>query len=212
MASPIQCASGWDPVFVFTDFKNYLERKNGSKPNLYARGGLESSATVPNATWNEVAQFYASFTQKARLGTAALPSDVVSSARGVLSADLAWGKVSPFKVLVNIYGINGAVAKMPELMLGNQPYPEPYNSLFWSDGSKLAIALSSMGCIPGHWEIAKESIAEAVAELPETLADAARDLAPKLPDVKPWADLFQWLTIGGGLFMLYWYVLRPKKK
>jgi hypothetical protein len=212
MADPIRCSSGWDPVKVFIDYKNYLERKRGSKPNLYSFGGMQASATVPNATWNEVAQFYASFTKKARQGVAALPSDVVNKARGVVEADLAWEKNAPFPVMVRTYGLAGAVKRMPELMIGETPYPEPHNSLFWDSGAKAAIALSSMGCIPGHWEITKEALVESVQELPATVANALDPILPSIPNVRPWADLFQWLTIGGGLFMLYWYVLRPKKK
>jgi len=89
----------------------------------------------------------------------------------------------------------------------------PKNEEFWGAANTFAIARSAAGEVP-HWdELAWESVAEAAKELPGTIGSALSHLNPKnlIPDLSPIADIIKWGSIGGGLFLLYWYVLRPKK-
>ncbi len=95
----------------------------------------------------------------------------------------------------------------------NQEYP--WNEQFWTMGLRFAIARNAAGVVPGKFEIAMESINEAIDEAPELIKNTLKSVAdalPGMPDVGPWAQLIKWGSIGGGLAILYYYVLKPKKK
>lgn len=94
----------------------------------------------------------------------------------------------------------------------------PYNEEFWGYAIRLAIAREAAGAVPFWNEIAVESISEAIQELPETLKKAATEalatIDPRklIPDVSGIVALIKWGSVAGALGLLYWYVLRPKKK
>ena len=95
----------------------------------------------------------------------------------------------------------------------NQEYP--WNEEFWVAGLKFAIARSAAGEVPGKFDIAMESVREAIDELPATVAEVVKKANPLnyVPQLGlgTWGELIKWGSIGGGLFLLYQYVLRPKK-
>jgi hypothetical protein len=58
-------------------------------------------------------------------------------------------------------------------VVGDQTYID--NESFWLYYTKrLAIQLSAMRAVPSRWEMAVESLGEAIVKLPETVGDAAR--------------------------------------
>ena len=88
----------------------------------------------------------------------------------------------------------------------------PHNEEFWGGALTYAIERSAAGAVPYRDEIAIESIKEAVVELPATIGSALDAITPEIPDFSGFADLIKWGSIGGGLFALYWYVLKPSGK
>lgn len=107
------------------------------------------------------------------------------------------------------FGIFNAVTKIAS----QEIYPK--NVEFWKAAIGLAIARSAAGVVPFWSQIAAESIGEAVRELPDTLksiaAGAFNVVGNLVPDVSGITNLIKWGSIAGGLFILYWYVLKPKK-
>lgn len=105
-------------------------------------------------------------------------------------------------------GITYAMTKIPT----NEIYP--FNEEFWGYGNRYAVARSAAGVVPGKLDIAVEATVEAIQELPTTIKNSIAAVVPKIPipNLSAVADFIKWGSIGGGLFMLYWYVLRPKKR
>lgn len=100
----------------------------------------------------------------------------------------------------------------PQRLVGNEIYPR--NEELWGYADDYVIARGAAGVVPFPFDIAVESIVEAVKDLPKTVRDAMNAVVPKLS--LSWLDdlkeITKWTAIGGGLFMLYWYVLKPKAK
>jgi hypothetical protein len=96
----------------------------------------------------------------------------------------------------------------------NQEYP--HNEEFWTTGLRYAIARSAAGVVPGNFELAIEAVNEAVSELPGNVAAVVRAANPMnhIPNLGLGSigELIKWGSIGGGLFILYKYVLKPKQK
>lgn len=94
----------------------------------------------------------------------------------------------------------------------------PKNEEFWGYATRLSQARVAAGAVPFWDEIVIESIDEAINEFPETLKGAAAaafnavDPRKLIPDVSGIAALLKWGSAAGALGLLYWYVLRPKKK
>lgn len=100
----------------------------------------------------------------------------------------------------------------------------PKNEEFWGAAQRFAIARAGAGAVP-HWStLATEALDERLKEIAEgdyvgeewrgvgrAVAKAVRDNMPDVPDVGPYVKLIKWGSIGGGLFLLYWYVLKPKR-
>jgi hypothetical protein len=87
----------------------------------------------------------------------------------------------------------------------------PGNQAFWIACQDLAAARGGAGLVLSRWEIAKESTAEALKELPGNLAAAVRHI----PGVGLMETLIKWsLIVGAGVGI--WYVYRnfiaPKKE
>ena len=90
----------------------------------------------------------------------------------------------------------------------------PHNEEFWGAALRYAIERSAAGAVPFWQDMAMDSIKESVKELPGNVAAAISKLDPRglIPNLSPLADIIKWGSIGGGLFMLYWYVLKPADK
>ena len=85
------------------------------------------------------------------------------------------------------------------------PYQRMIASFKETTGGSLLVPLIQVG-----WEIAPVATAFAsyMASLPSDIKDAAKASVSILDSL---AGITKWGAIGGGLFMLYWYVLRPSK-
>ena len=94
----------------------------------------------------------------------------------------------------------------------NEIYPR--NEEFWGQAVRFALERSAAGAVPYWDEIAIESIKEAINEAPAKIRDAFNAVTPDLskyaPAIVGLADIVKWGSIGGGLFLLYWYVLRGR--
>lgn len=142
------------------------------------------------------------------------PRDFVRTA-SFQNAKNNFDEFSPFAVARRITGgsfldgVKFAIAKIPT----NGIFPR--NEEFWGYAVRYAVARSAAGAVPFWHDIAVESIKEAIEEFPDTVkgaASAAFNAAGGLiPDVSGIVNLIKWGSIGGGLFALYWYVLRPGK-
>ena len=121
-----------------------------------------------------------------------------------------FASVHPFQKGGGPFGVLGKLGRMEEY---------PYNEEFWGYALRYANARAAAGEVPFWNDIAAESIKEAIKELPATVQGAAttafntvKDTAGLIPKtVGALTEMFKWGAIGGGLFMLYWYVLRPSK-
>lgn len=100
----------------------------------------------------------------------------------------------------------------PQKLVSRELYP--HNEELWGYADDYVIARGAAGVVPTKFDMAVESIIEAIKELPSTVAGAMRAVVPDLS--LSWLDEFReiikWGSIGGGLFMLYWYVLKPKSR
>lgn len=110
------------------------------------------------------------------------------------------------------YTVGGMAGALRKIALG-EVYP--HNEQFWAYALAWAKARQEAGEVK-HWAtLAVESIGEAIRDLPETMRDAAVtafDAINPIPSLSGLATIVKWGSIGGGLFLLYWYVLRPRKK
>lgn len=90
----------------------------------------------------------------------------------------------------------------------------PHNEEFWGAALNYAIERRAAGEVPFWNEIALDSVKEAVVELPSTVRKAIAVIDPRqlVPDISGITNLIKWGSIGGGIFILYWYVLRKPKK
>lgn len=88
----------------------------------------------------------------------------------------------------------------------------PFNEELWGYADDYALARNAAGQIRFPFEIAIESISEAIREAPGLVGAALSKLDPRnlVPALDWFRDALKWGAIGGGLFMLYWYVLRPR--
>jgi hypothetical protein len=90
----------------------------------------------------------------------------------------------------------------------------PWNEEFWGYGQQYAIARSAAGEVPGKFDLAIESVREALSEAPARVANVVNAANPMnyIPSLGAMGTLIKWGSISGGLYLLYKYVLRPKKK
>lgn len=110
--------------------------------------------------------------------------------------------VSPFSK----FGSFGMIGRM------NDVYP--YNEEFWGGAWQFARARNAAGVVPFWTEIATESIKEAIKEAPATISNAIvamdpRNLVPDVSGIVKFTEFLKWASVAGGLFALYWYVLKP---
>lgn len=99
----------------------------------------------------------------------------------------------------------------PQRLVSGEVYP--HNEELWGYADDYVIARGAAGAVPFKFDMAVESIKEAIAEAPGLVRDAIRDAADKIAATgTTLRDILKWGAIGGGLFMLYWYVLRPKAR
>lgn len=100
----------------------------------------------------------------------------------------------------------------PQKLVSTEVYP--HNEELWGYADDYVIARGAAGVVPTKFDMAVESIVEAIKELPANVRAAMNAVVPALS--LSWLDEFReiikWTSIGGGLFMLYWYVLRPKAR
>ncbi len=197
---------------------------------------IDPSKAVPNTTWGDVfllgsaflayadpstrteciAQYRAEGKSKGDAGALCSfighPHADFVHTKSYKRAKKLFEKRQPLDILTKKHGgdIFAASIELTDKITRNEIFP--FNEEFWGYGMRYAIARSAAGVVPTRFEIAIESIKEAIAELPETLRKAVSAVIPSLPSLSPIADIIKWGSIGGGLFLLYWYVLRPKKK
>lgn len=100
----------------------------------------------------------------------------------------------------------------PQKITSGEVYPR--NEELWGYADDYVIARGAAGVVPFKFDLIVESILEAVKELPQTVRDAMNAVVPDLS--LSWLDdlkeISKWGAIGGGLFMLYWYVLKPNAR
>lgn len=122
-------------------------------------------------------------------------------------------ETASYKSALNAWIATWPFKKDPAGWAAKMQQEYPWNEEFWTAGLRFAIARSAAGVVPGDFDLAVESINEAVAELPANLRSAVNSVAavlPGVPNLSSWAEMIKWGSIGGGLFILYWYVLKPK--
>lgn len=90
----------------------------------------------------------------------------------------------------------------------------PFNEEFWGAASTFAIERSAAGEVPFWGELVAESVGEAILELPQTVGSALAAVDPRqlIPTLSMAAQLVKWTAIGGGVFVIWWYVLGGKNK
>ena len=184
---------GYDVISQFVNSKSAYTNMRGGQ--IGSGKYVLPPKGFPHTTWADALLMFSSFIQYTDTGEAA---DFVHTS-DFEQAKKNWYAASP----LGKYGLS-AFAKVGS----NEIYP--HNEEFWGLGLRYAIARSAAGTVRTRLEIVKESIGEAVKELPETLQDAVVTALPVLsvPNLTLVGDLLKWSSIGGGLFMLYWYGLR----
>lgn len=197
----------FDPSLEFIKAKNGYENKRGS---IYsARFGM----WYPKTTWGDIVTFYAAwldYTNPAKC-YARLPPGLYSGQECQPGFSTAYVRaLTSFTNSVPRQKASSSV--IADKIAMNELYP--WNEDFWGYGRRYAIELAADVNMPNKFELVIESIVEAISELPTTIKDAIKKADPRnfLPDPDPWLQLFKWGSIAGGLFLLYQYVLKPKKK
>jgi hypothetical protein len=99
----------------------------------------------------------------------------------------------------------------PQKLVSGELYPR--NEELWGYADDYVIARGAAGVVPFPFDMAVDSVIEAIKELPSTIRSAMNAVVPDvslgwLDDLK---EIMKWTAVGGGLFMLYWYVLRSKR-
>lgn len=226
----------FDAVHVFMKYRNGYARERGTLLNPI------TGETYPKTTWGDVVTFYNLFTKATsefRTCTAEEVSKFEWSLTSVLataagagpiiqaidkcttfmksdrfrSARSKWEEISPLNRAQSKWGFLAQI-NLAEAIVNNEEYIDNY--FFWKYGEKYAIARSAAGAVKGNIQLLIESTKKSVEDLPSTIKDALESVSPDLsvfvPNVSSWAELVKWGSVGGGLLMLYWYVLRPKNE
>lgn len=205
------------------------------------RGSATSNGeTYPRTTWGDVVVFYTTFLKTTKDWTSCVGAELtrerstaetifdiatgplfpaaraVDQCRTFLDSDRyktalkEWEAVSPDKIAFDTWGI-AAVTNLTRAILGQEEYVDNYR--FWRAARRYAIARAAAGMARGDLNILVDSVGEAVEDLPTTVKGAIGAVNPMnlLPNISPLVELIKWGSILGGLGLLYWYVLRPKK-
>jgi hypothetical protein len=218
---------GIDVVDKVTGTKLAYQRMRGASPRAGKQrptgGSWMSSGMVPNTTWGDVYVASHHFNKYLKL----VPQKTSStSILGFLSPGVSTymgaqdyaKRAADFNRAKKLFDSVGPLAKGGNFfqagMLDRMKQIYPYNEEFWGAATTLAIERSAAGEIPRWDDIAIESIREAAQELPANVGAALSAIDPRkmIPDFGPMAEIIKWGSIGGGLFMLYWFVLKPKGK
>ena len=92
------------------------------------------------------------------------------------------------------------IAKRYNATTPNAEYPK--NDDFWQECTKrLAIYLQSRKVVPGKWQLLKEAVLEAVAEVPATLGHATRELASGAAGLLAGPGKLAALLLGGAILI-----------
>ena len=159
---------------------------------------------IPKTTWADAMMFGPSFVSWAE-------KESFNSTAQYRRAKATFEGMFPHNILWEQYGyLWGAELESKK----DQVFP--YNQAFWDAAYQYALSRSSLGFVQSGFDIAIESVKEAVQELPETIAGAydsvVEAVEKSVPSLDPLARLVKWGTIGAIAFAGWWYVLRPMAK
>jgi len=176
---------------------------------------IPTGKAVPRTTWQDVTTFGLAFlgrTSNRAIETCLKTGSIADCGRPFVETSSFnralenWTSTFPMQKLLRTYALLDVPTVLGLKLRSNEIYP--WNEEFWGYGSRYAIARSAAGEVPGQFDIAIESIKEAVQELP---ANIAKVVDAVTPDLKPAIDLTRWLTIGAAVG-LAWYVAAKWKR
>jgi hypothetical protein len=210
----VEMVEGAGAVDEFLDYKRKFL-------NLRGQGGriATTGKAFPATTWKDVYNFglyFYNVTQKTGIGVFEQAARELASMFGAgptnsfANASAAWRESFPFPKLVAQHGFVLAAEKLPGVMyteVGDAPYP--WNEEFWRLGGAYAIARDALGGIPSHTKFLVESVKEALDELPGNVTGALPSPAV-MPNFSLLGQLIEW-SIYGGIALLLWWALKPKK-
>lgn len=219
---------GIDVVGKMIGTRNAYGRMRGATPSTGKKrpsGGawMVGGKLVPNTTWGDVyiaAHHFNKYLKpvpQTERSTSVfdLFAPAVSTYMDAADYDKRFAR---YKRAKKVFDSVGPLAKGGNFfqagMLDRMKQIYPHNEEFWGAATTMAIERSAAGAIPYWDDIAIESIKEAVQELPAHVGAALAAIDPRkmIPNFGPMAEIIKWGSIGGGLFMLYWFVLKPKGK
>lgn len=221
---------GIDFVKEFANLKAAYERERGAtaprgiKNPSNGQPLIPPGKAVPNTNWGDVILVFNHLHNIAEGGFAACVQMGGNSSEcfsaGVFPQTSSWLKAKSAFDNQNPYLRGAQLAGSPGNMVAGGSYAAshlsqtyPYNEEFWGYAQQYVIARSAAGSVPVWAEIQIESIQHAISNLPSNVQQALETAYDKIPNVLPafnWiAAMVKWGSIGGGLLLLWWYVLRP---
>lgn len=221
---------GIDFVKRFTDLKSAYERERGAttprgiKSSVSGQPLIPPSKGVPKTTWGDAILVFNHLRSIAEGGFAAcvemggnesecFSAGIFPQTSSWLKAKAAFENQNPYMRAAALAGAPGNIIMGAQYAANHLQQTFPYNEEFWGYAQAYVIARSAAGTVPVWAEIQIESIQHAIRELPTTVQQALETAWDHVPNPLPafnWiATVVKWGSIGGGLALLYWYVLRP---
>lgn len=192
--------AGNDPVRLWIKAKqSYAARRGSLRASRLAldsqgRPYMLAGDTYPNASFYDVAAMAGAWTKATRtMGTTPTATKAWADWQRSMPSELA-GAIGALKSYDDYSYLAAYLQKVAALR--DAPYPN--NEAFWGSGRALAIAQSAAGAVPAPFELAVESVKEAVRDRIKDIADYVPCL--RLDCLIP--SWMIWATVGlGGLWV-----------
>ncbi len=162
-----------DAVKQWVDLKHQYIALRGSKPG-------NNRKAIPKTTHHDVMQIVTAWSRELRKVTPRSSSE--------------WGEHARWTACM------ARVAKRYDAKKPNAEYPD--NEDIWQNCTKrLAVYLQSRKIVPSKWQLLKEAVFEAVAEVPNTLGHATRELASGAAGLLAEPGKLAALLLGGAILI-----------
>ncbi len=200
-ALPTDSEAFFDPAAEFIRAKQAYESKMGSMQSTKF-----ANLAYPKTTWAQVAAFYAAWLDYidpakcyARLPPGLYTGDecIPTKDSAYLQAERDFAAAAPLSKV--------STSELVDKITAGGTYP--YNEDFWGYGRAFSLQLSSSVNLPTKFDMAIESIGEALTELPANVRDALAKVDPSkwLPGASFFENIVKWSLVGVGLYGVYYF-------